>query len=277
MPVYETANSIVYKPIVVYYRLAAEQIPIRGPLSLKALIVSDIHSNIEAFQSVVDDATRQGGFDEIWSLGDLIGYGPDPGAVIGLLRQHEHKAVIGNHDLASIDKLSLEAFNPYAKAANLWNGKQLTSDERDFLDKQPQVIEEGEFVMCHGSPRDPVWEYVVSINAAVASFNHFDTHRCLLGHSHIPFICRPKGENSAEFQTPQLGVPLPLNTDRMIINPGGVGQPRDGDPRASYALYDSGPETVTHYRVDYDIKTTQDKMRKYELPEFLIERLEFGR
>ena len=244
---------------------------------MKALIVSDIHSNLEAFQSVLNDANSRSGFDEIWSLGDLIGYGPDPSAVIDLLRQHEHKAVIGNHDLASIDRLSLEAFNPHAKEANLWTGRQLEADERAFLDQQPQVIEEGEFLMCHGSPRDPVWEYVVSINAAVASFNHFDTYRCLLGHSHIPFICKPKGDNSAEFLTPQLDVPLPLNTEKMIINPGGVGQPRDGDPRASYALYDSEPETVTHHRVEYDVEATQNKMREHQLPEILIERLEFGR
>lgn len=244
---------------------------------MKVLIVSDIHSNLEAFQSVLDDANGHGGFNEIWSLGDLIGYGPDPSAVIDLLRQREHKAVIGNHDLASIGKLSLEAFNPHAKEANLWTGRQLTPDERAFLDEQPQIIEEGEFLMCHGSPRDPVWEYVVSVNAAVASFNHFDTDRCLLGHSHIPFICRPIGETGAEFQTPKLGVPLSLNAERMIINPGGVGQPRDGDPRASYAIYNSEPETVTHYRVEYDVETTQNKMRKHQLPEFLIERLEFGR
>lgn len=244
---------------------------------MKALIVSDIHSNLEAFQSVIADADGRGGFNEIWSLGDLVGYGPDPSAVINLLRQHQHKAVIGNHDLASIGKLSLEAFNPHAKEANLWTGKQLSADERAYLGKQPRIIEEGEFLMCHGSPRDPVWEYVVSISAAVASFNHFDTHRCLLGHSHIPFICRPKGDSNAEFQTPQLGVPLSLNTDRMIINPGGIGQPRDGDPRASYALYDSEPETLTHHRVEYEIETTQDKMRAHKLPEFLIERLEFGR
>lgn len=244
---------------------------------MKALIVSDVHSNIEAFQSVIDDAHNQSGFDEIWSLGDLIGYGPDPSAVINALRNYEHKAVIGNHDLASIGKLSLEAFNPHAKEANLWTGQQLSDDERAFLNLQPQVIEEGEFLMCHGSPRDPVWEYVVSITAAVASFAHFDTYRCLLGHSHIPFICRPKGDASAEFKTPQLGVPLPLESDKMIINPGGVGQPRDGDPRASYALYDSESETVTHFRVAYDVKTTQEKMRKHDLPEFLIERLEFGR
>ena len=117
----------------------------------------------------------------------------------------------------------------------------------------------------------------MSDNAAVSSFNHFDTFRCLLGHSHIPFICRPKGENGAEFQTPQLGVPLSLNTDKMIINPGSVGQPRDGDPKASYALYDSDPDTVTHYRAEYDVETTQNKMREHQLPEFLIERLEFGR
>lgn len=244
---------------------------------MRALIVSDIHSNIEAFQSVIDDAQERGGFDEIWSMGDLVGYGPDPVAVIALLRNHQHKAVVGNHDLASIGKLSLEAFNPHAKAANLWTAEQLSTDDQEYLSGLPQVVEDGEFFMCHGSPRDPVWEYVVSINSAVASFNHFDTYRCLLGHSHVPFICRPKDEDGAEFQAPQLDVPLELGSDRMIINPGSVGQPRDGDSRASYALYDSERDTVTHHRTPYDIETIQDKMRAQQLPRFLIERLSVGR
>ena len=244
---------------------------------MKALIVSDIHSNLEAFESVISDAEDRGGFDEMWSLGDLVGYGPDPGAVIELLRQFKHKAVVGNHDLASIDKLSLEAFNPDAKEANIWTAGRLTDDQMEYLDLQPKKLEFGEFCLVHGSPRDPVWEYVVSNSAAVASFNHFDTQRCLVGHSHIPFICRPKTADLTEFRAPALDDAVPLNNDRMIINPGGVGQPRDGDPRASYAVYDSVDETITHHRTEYDISTTQEKMREHELPEFLIDRLTYGR
>jgi predicted phosphodiesterase len=244
---------------------------------VKALIVSDVHSNLEAFQSVVSDAEHRGGFDEVWSLGDLVGYGPDPGAVIDLLGQFTHRAVVGNHDLASIDELSLEAFNDHATEANIWTAGRLTEDQKKYLGLQPMKLELGEFCLVHGSPRDPVWEYVVSNSAAVASFNHFDTFRCLVGHSHIPFICRRTGVDVAEFRVPTLDDALPLNDDRMIINPGSVGQPRDGDPRASYAVYDSDDETITHHRAEYDISKTQDKMREHELPEFLIDRLTYGR
>ena len=244
---------------------------------MKALIVSDIHGNLEAFESVIGDAEDRGGFDEMWSLGDLVGYGPDPGAVIDLLRQFKHKAVVGNHDLACIEKLSLEAFNPHAKEANTWTSGRLTEDQKCFLALQPKMLELGEFSLVHGSPRDPIWEYVVSNSAAVASFNHFDTYRCLVGHSHIPFVCRPKSADVTEFRAPTLDDALPLNDDRMIVNPGGVGQPRDGDPRASYAVYDSVDETVTHHRTEYDISTTQEKMRQHGLPEFLIDRLAYGR
>ena len=243
---------------------------------LRALIVSDVHSNLEAFSSVVDDAKSRGAFDEIWSLGDLVGYGPEPGACIELLRKHEHRSVAGNHDLASIGELSLEAFNSHAAAANRWTAKQLTKDQFDFLGEMPLKLEVEEFTFAHGSPRDPVWEYVVSVSSAVASFLHFDTQRCLVGHSHIPFICRPS-EDGAVFLEFPLDTPIAVGDDRMIINPGGVGQPRDSDPRASYAIYDSGASTITHHRVEYDIPKTQEKMRKSELPDFLAERLAYGR
>ncbi len=243
---------------------------------LRALIVSDVHSNLEAFQSVIQDAKDRGGFDQIWSLGDLIGYGPDPGACIDLLRSYEHHAVAGNHDLASVEKLSLEAFNPYAAAANLWTTDQLTSEQKEYISELPLKLELEEFTLVHGSPRDPVWEYVVTVQAAVASFMHFDSYWCLLGHSHIPFLCRP-AENSAEFVDFPMDVPISLGTDRLIINPGSVGQPRDGDPSASYAIYDSELETIVHHRAEYDIAATQDKMEEHELPRFLIDRLVEGR
>ena len=243
---------------------------------MRALIVADIHSNLEAFQSVIQDAEPRGGFDQIWSLGDLVGYGPDPGACIDLMRQHDHRAVAGNHDLASIGKLSLEAFNPHAAEANRWTATQLTEEHSAYLAGLSLKLELEEFTVVHGSPRDPIWEYVVSVGAAVASFLHFDTYWCLVGHSHIPFICRPS-EEGAVFLSLPLDTPLVLRSERLIINPGGVGQPRDGDPRASYVLYDSDPGTVMHHRVEYDIPTTQEKIRGHGLPEFLAERLAHGR
>ena len=243
---------------------------------MRILIVSDIHSNLEAFESVLDDADGRGGFDEIWSLGDLVGYGPDPAAVIDALRERPHRAVVGNHDLAAIGELSLDSFNDYAAAANRWTADALDDDRRRYLSGQPRTLEIDEFTLAHGSPRDPIWEYVVSPRAAAANFNYFDTYRCLVGHSHVPFICRPDERAGALFMRPPFGTPYPLEDDRFIINPGSVGQPRDRDARASYAVYDSDGETLTHYRVEYDIPTTQDKMRSVGLPAFLIDRLAYG-
>ena len=244
---------------------------------MKALIVSDVHSNLEAFTTVIEDADRLGGFDEIWSLGDLVGYGPDPAAVVDLLREYPHQAIAGNHDLASVGKLSLEAFNPYAAAANTWTAGVLDEDRRQYLVGQPLTLEIDEFTLAHGSPRDPIWEYVISVRAAIASFNHFETYWCLVGHSHVPFICRPDTQRGAVFMSPPLGGSFDLGEERLIINPGSVGQPRDGDPSASYAMYDSVEKTVSHRRVIYDISATQDKMRLHGLPDFLIDRLAQGR
>ena len=243
---------------------------------MRALIVSDVHSNLEAFESVVRDAEQRGGFDQVWSLGDLVGYGPDPEACIDLLRRYDYRAVAGNHDLASIGKLSLEAFNPQAAEANRWTSTVLPPDAIDFIGEQPLKLELEEFTVVHGSPRDPIWEYVISVQAAVASFMHFDTYWCLLGHSHIPFICRP-AEDGAVFVEFPLDTQMNLGTDRFIINPGSVGQPRDGDPRASYAVYDSESDSVVHRRVQYDIAATQAKMEGHGLPQFLISRLAEGK
>lgn len=244
---------------------------------MRALIVSDIHSNLEAFQAVIAHADERGGFSEIWSLGDLVGYGPDPAPCIDLLRQHHHQAVIGNHDLAVIGKIPLDAFNPYAAAANRWNASRITQEQADYLATLPLTLEIDEFTLVHGSPRDPIWEYVVTVQAAVASFTHFDTYWCALGHSHMPFVCCPTPNGGAAFLKFPEYKPLALSSDRLIINPGSVGQPRDGDPRASYVLYDADAGTLTHHRAEYDIAATQRKMTRHALPQYLIDRLTLGR
>ena len=244
---------------------------------MRALIVSDIHSNLEAFQAVIAHADAHAGFHEIWSLGDLVGYGPDPAPCIDLLRRYPHQAVIGNHDLAVIGNIPLDAFNPYAAAANRWNASRITQDQADYLAQLPLTLELDEFTLVHGSPRDPVWEYVVTVQAAVASFTHFDTYWCALGHSHMPFVCCPTTDGGAAFLQFPEDKPLALSSDRLIINPGSVGQPRDGDPRASYAIYDADASTITHHRAEYDIAATQRKMTRHALPQYLIDRLALGR
>ena len=243
---------------------------------MRALIVSDIHSNLEAFQSVIDHANGNGGFHQIWQLGDLVGYGPDPGGCIDLLREYDHIGVAGNHDMAAVGRLGLELFNPYAAAAVRWTRTGLSDEQIDYLGKLPLRVETNDFTAVHGSPRDPVWEYVVSTYTATANLGHFSTRRCLVGHSHLPFICKFM-DTGAEFLDFPLNATIALGSERCIINPGSVGQPRDGVPTASYAVYDSDAGTITHRRTAYDIPATQQKMREHGLPGYLIDRLAVGR
>ena len=244
---------------------------------MRALIVSDVHSNLEAFSAVIADAEGRGGFEEIWSLGDLVGYGPDPSACVEMLRSHSHRAVAGNHDLAAVGKLSVERFNPYAAAANRWTATQLTQEQSNYVGGLPLLLEIEEFTLAHGSPRDPVWEYLITEDAAIACFTHIDTYWCMVGHSHMPFLCVPRGTTGAVFMAFPQDRAVRLDDDAVIVNPGSVGQPRDGDPRASYVLYDDAAQTIAHRRVAYDIAATQVKMRRHGLPDYLIERLAVGR
>jgi diadenosine tetraphosphatase ApaH/serine/threonine PP2A family protein phosphatase len=242
---------------------------------VRYLIVSDIHSNFEALKRVIDDARGGGGFDRIWQLGDLVGYGPEPGNVIDLLREYDHIGVAGNHDLAAIGELGLEMFNTHACEANLWTAGQLTRDHVEYLRGLPQRIEVEHFTLVHASPRDPVWEYVITKDTASENFSYFDTKRCLVGHSHLPLLCRFNGKRAEFFGFP-VNMPVRLGEHRYIINPGSVGQPRDGLPTASYSIYDSEAGTMTLRRTRYDISATQDKMRECGLSDYFIERLERG-
>jgi len=242
---------------------------------LRALILTDIHSNLEAFRAVLEDATSRGGFDEVWCLGDIVGYGPDPGECIELLRRHNHISVVGNHDLAAAGNLSTHDFNSHARFAVHWTAAQLMPEHTQFLLSLPEVIQREEFTLVHGSLRSPVLEYLLSTEAAMATFHLLESHFCLVGHSHIPFICREKNSLYSFEPFPE-GDAVLLGEERLIINPGGVGQPRDGDPRPSYALYDSDEETIRRHRVTYHIEATQEKMRRAGLPERLIQRLNYG-
>ena len=237
--------------------------------------MADVHSNVEAFESVVSDAGRRGGFDQLWSIGDVVGYGPNPRECIELMRRYDARGIAGNHDLACAGRLSFESFNPDATAAVLWTIEHLSEDDSSYLAGLPERIVNGNFTLAHGSPRDPLLEYLVTPETASANFSHFETNWCIVGHSHRSFVCKPQ-EESAVFDDFVVDEPLALREERMIINPGAVGQPRDADNRASYALYDSDAATVTHHRATYDIPAVQQKMSEIGLPRYLIERLAFG-
>ncbi len=243
---------------------------------MRYAIIADIHANLDALNAVREDIERQGGVDEVWCLGDVVGYGPEPRECISLLRQMTDICVAGNHDWAATEKLGTADFNPDAAAAIRWTAQQLDPKDIEYLNNLPLVIERGDFTLVHGSPREPVWEYILSTDSAKENFSCFKSAYCLVGHSHRPmvFSYSKTGDCSVILFPTDSG--LVLGKSRLIINPGGVGQPRDGDPRASYAIYDSESRQIRLCRVPYDISATQAKMTAQGLPSRLMARLSYG-
>lgn len=243
---------------------------------MRYLIISDIHANFTAFEAVLDSA---GDFDKIWCLGDLVGYGPDPNECINQLRKFDHICVAGNHDWAVLGRLDLDDFNPDAQQASRWTQSQLKPENRAYLEGLPTALIEEGFTLAHGSPRQPVWEYVLYPSVARTNFEHFGTQFCFIGHTHIPIIFQLIPQEFGEYchmVQPPLNGPIPLREHRLIINSGSVGQPRDGDPRASYALLDIEHLTIEYRRVPYAIEETQQRMAEADLPARLISRLSYG-
>ncbi len=243
---------------------------------MRYAILADIHANLAAFTVVLDDIERRGGVEEIWCLGDVVGYGPDPHRCLELLRQHDHVCVAGNHDWAAVGKIDTAYFNTAAAAACHWTTEQLSPEDRQYLESLPLVTEKGDFTLAHGSPREPIWEYILSTSSAVENLAYFPTPFCLVGHSHVPLMLEYDETGAGSLREFADNAVLTLAENRLIINPGGVGQPRDGDPRASYAVYDGEAGSVSHYRIPYDIAATQSRMRQCNLPESLIKRLSYG-
>jgi len=243
---------------------------------MRYAIIADIHANLAAFTAVLDDIKRRGGVEEMWCLGDVVGYGPDPQQCIELLRQHNHVCVAGNHDWAAIGKISTSDFNPEAAAACHWTAQQLSPGDIEYLGSLPLVTQKDDFTLAHGSPREPIWEYLLSTSSAKENFAYFQSQFCLVGHSHVPLVFEYNEAEACSLSEFPADTEVTLAKNRLIINPGGVGQPRDGDPRASYAVYDSETRTVNHYRIPYDIEATQVRMMEYRLPMRLVTRLSYG-
>ncbi len=242
---------------------------------MRILIVSDIHSNYVALQAVLDDA---GSYDQLWCLGDTIGYGPDPNHCADFIQHRADLAINGNHDLACIGELDLDDFNPDARSANIWNRNQLKKEYHNWLRSlSPMHRVNDQFTIAHASPRDPVWEYLLAPEQASVNFTYFDTQVCFIGHSHVQLGFRmAPNEHSTRFLPDEMRV-IDLNDEaRFFINPGSVGQPRDYDARAAYVILNTDTNTVRFHRVEYDIARTQQKMQVADLPPNLIRRLEFG-
>lgn len=241
---------------------------------MRYLVISDIHANLMAFEAVLQDAGNE--WDRVWCLGDIVGYGPDPNECAQRLQQYDHVSLSGNHDWAVLGKLDIESFNSEARAALRWTQETISAETQAFLAQLPPLTEETPFTLAHGSPRQPVWEYILDERSAAENFHYFDTPYCLVGHSHVPFVFKEIEDGKSRSALPQYGEPIALGEQRLIINPGSVGQPRDSDPRAAYALLDGKAMTWEHRRVPYDIAETQDRMRKVGMPFRLVARLELG-
>jgi diadenosine tetraphosphatase ApaH/serine/threonine PP2A family protein phosphatase len=247
---------------------------------MRVAVISDIHSNLVALQAVLADA---GAVDATWCLGDLVGYGPQPNECIEELRRRPNLLCIaGNHDWAALDKLDTGDFNRDAENAVLWTRQQLSADNSDYLSHLPDRLTEDRFLLVHGSPRHPIWEYVVSLGVAQACLDGLagTSPYCLIGHSHLPLVFVQAGtpDDTPTVEYPPAGVPFALGDRKTLINPGSVGQPRDGNPDASYLILDTVARAVTYRRVPYDIAATQKLMKAAggRLSERLINRLQFG-
>ncbi|MGE0057373.1 MAG: metallophosphoesterase [Dehalococcoidia bacterium] len=243
---------------------------------MRILVIADVHANLAAFEAVIAAANELGGFDKIWCLGDVVGYGAQPGDCIDLLNSYDNVTIAGNHDLAAAGIIGIEDFNPLAAAAITWTKTQLTEQHQTWLRGLPQTHVEADFTLVHGSLRDPVWDYLLSPSLAEVNFRRQQTTYCLVGHSHMP-VAFKDGEGPIEGVVLGDGTTFELDGSTFVANPGGLGQPRDGDKRSCYAILDLEAKRLEFRRAAYDVAAAQARMRAAFLPPHLIERLERGR
>ena len=248
---------------------------------MRLAILSDIHSNLPALEAVLADIEHVGG-DEIWSLGDVVGYGAQPNECAVLIRERCAVGLVGNHDLAALDQLDISTFSPAAAAAVRWTREVMSEDTTGFLAGLAPAEEGSKVAIYHGSPRDPVWEYVLWPDQAAECIRAQATRVSFVGHSHVAlfFALADPGahgeQQDARGAQAGAGTSLEIGRGRWLINPGSVGQPRDGDPRAAWLELDTDAWHATFHRVDYEIDRAADAIVAAELPEHLARRLYVG-
>ena len=241
----------------------------------RILVISDIHANLTALEAVLADA---GEVDETWCLGDLVGYGPDPNECIHRIRSlPKLTCLMGNHDTAAIGNLALVSFNHDARRSLVWHKETVTKKNLTFLTGLPSdVVVCGKVSLAHGSPRDPIWEYVMNALTARINLGFFSTPWCFIGHSHMQVVfqqCARRDSVDIVVLPPGEGYEL---TERAILNPGSVGQPRDHNPRAAYALFYPEKKIWEPRRVEYDIQAVKTRILEAGLPPRHAERLAGG-
>jgi predicted phosphodiesterase len=242
---------------------------------MQVAIVSDIHGNRHAFQAVLDDIAKSDAA-EVWCLGDLVGYGAEPDACVELAREHVSICLAGNHDLAVTGELSLEEFSRGAEIAARWTQEVMDPDNIAWLRALKPSDEDRSVGLYHASPRDPIWEYVLSALLAELCLDAQGHRICVVGHSHVALsFVRREGELATG--EPRRGDDeLDLSEGEWLLNPGSVGQPRDGDARAAWLLLDLDGRTASWRRVSYDVGGAAAAIRAARLPDSLAERLGYG-
>lgn len=246
---------------------------------MRVAVLSDIHANLVALQTVLLTLEAMQ-IERVWCLGDVVGYGPEPQACADIIRGRAEICLAGNHDLAVAGKLSLSQFNPIAVRAIEWQRSHLRAETLDWLAGLPSKQDLPQITLAHGSPRSPVWEYIVDDETAAANFAAFTTPFCLVGHSHLAVGWRllpQQKRGKIEWVGAYPGELLKLEAAyRWILNPGSVGQPRDHDPRASFAVLDTSEQVWTWHRLQYDIDEVAIAIQRAGLPEVLGRRLYLG-
>jgi diadenosine tetraphosphatase ApaH/serine/threonine PP2A family protein phosphatase len=241
---------------------------------MRAAVVSDIHSNLHALEAVFADIAAEG-VDEVWCLGDVVGYGPRPNECCALVRERATVALCGNHDLAAVGSLDVAEFSGDAAVAARWTASTLEQGHREWLAALEPAGERADVELYHGSPRDPIWEYVLSEDVALLCLLETEAPLVLVGHSHVALAISWDGGTLAGGVSPG-GSELDLSSARILGNPGSVGQPRDGDPRAAWLLLDTDVGLGTFRRIPYEIARTQAEIRELGLPDVLAARLAHG-
>ena len=239
---------------------------------MRVAVLSDIHANLAALDSVI---ASFGSVDAVWILGDIVGYGPEPDGVVERLAEIGAVGVRGNHDAAAVGGDEIDWFNPDARAAIEWTRGHITDETRAWLAALPERHAEGQFGLVHGSPRAPLWEYIVSVPIARANLAVLTTPFGLYGHTHLPMVFAELDGTVKQIE-PADGSTFTLGDGRALINPGSVGQPRDGIVTSSYMAIDTDAGRCTWHRVPYDIAAVQAAMTAAGLPRRLVDRLSYG-
>ncbi|MBA3864857.1 MAG: metallophosphoesterase family protein [Solirubrobacterales bacterium] len=247
---------------------------------MRVAVLSDVHSNLPALETVLG-AVDSAGVEQLWCLGDVVGYGADPDACTTLIRQRCDVCLIGNHDLAVLGELDVSAFSETAREAAGWTAREASAETLEFLRGLVPAMDYAGIGLFHASPRDPIWEYVLSIDQAEAGLDAAVERISLIGHSHISlFFTRPEGgprRGYAHGAQAGDGALLDIDDGGWLINPGSVGQPRDGDPRAGWLELDLEEWTARFHRVPYDVAAAAGSILAAGLPASLAERLQVGR